>query len=103
MDAKTQKAVIIGLSVAIVAPLIVDEIRKFRNKGKLSTPANTDHSFVNWVGDDDFFEIEGDRTVNGNPHMSLTPLTSKDAMLNFPKFKKYKPFVVSPSKKIKFV
>jgi hypothetical protein len=36
MDAKTQKTVIIGLSVAIVAPLIVDEIRKFRNKGKSS-------------------------------------------------------------------
>jgi len=103
MDAKTQKAVIIGLSVAIVAPLIVDEIRKFRNKGKLSTPANTDHSFVNWVGDDDFFEIEGDRSVETNAYMSLAPLTSKDAMLNFPKFKKYKPFVVSPSKKIKFV
>ncbi len=103
MDAKTQKAVLIGLLVAVVAPLIVDEVRKYRNKKKGDVPTNTDHGFVNWVGDDSFFEIEGERSVNGNPHMSLAPLTSKDAMLNFPKYKKYRPFVVSPSKKIKFV
>jgi hypothetical protein len=103
MDAKTQKAVIIGLSVAVIAPLIVDAIRKYTTKRKGNMPANTDHGFVNWVGDDDFFEIEGDRSVETNPHMSLAPLTSRDAMLNFPKFKKYKPFVVTPSKKIKFV
>ena len=103
MDAKTQKAVIIGLSVAVIAPLIVDAIRKFTKKSKGDMPANTDHGFVNWVGDDDFFEIEGDRSVETNQFMSLAPLTSKDAMLNFPKFKKYKPFVISPSKKIKFV
>jgi hypothetical protein len=103
MDSKTQKAVIIGIVVAVVAPLIVDEIRKYRNKKNSSVPTNTDHSFVNWVGDDDFFEIEGDRSVQENPYMHLAPLTSKDAMLNFPKYKKYKPFVVTPSKKIKFV
>lgn len=103
MDAKTQKGIIVGLLVAIAAPLIVDEIRKYRNKKKSNVDANTDHSFVNWVGDDDFFEIEGDRSVQTNPFMSLTPLTSKENMLNFPKFKKYKPFVVTPSKKIKFV
>jgi hypothetical protein len=103
MDAKTKKAVLIGISVAVIAPLIVDEIRKYRNKDKSNTPANTDHSFSNWVGDDDFFEIEGDRSVKTNPYMSLAPLTSRDAMLNFPEFKKYKPFVVTPPKKIKFV
>jgi hypothetical protein len=103
MDAKTKKAVLIGISVAVIAPLIVDEIRKYRNKDKYNTPSNTDHSFVNWVGDDDFFEIEGDRSVETNPYMSLAPLTSRDAMLNFPEFKKYKPFVVTPPKKIKFV
>lgn len=103
MDAKTQKAVLIGLSVAIIAPLIVDEIRKFRNKDKSTTPANTDHSFSNWVGDEDFLGSEGDRSVEKNLYMSLAPLTSRDAIINFPEFKKYKPFVVSPSKKIKFV
>ena len=103
MDSKTQKAVIIGIVVAVVAPLIVDEIRKYRNKKSSNIPTNTDHGFTNWVGDDDFFEIEGDRSVQGNPYTHLTPLTSKEAMLNFPKYKKYKPFVVSPSKKIKFV
>jgi len=103
MDSKTQKAVIIGIVVAVVAPLIVDEIRKYRNKQNSNIPTNTDHGFTNWVGDDDFFEIEGDQTVKGNPYMHLAPLTSKDSMLNFPKYKKYKPFVVSPSKKIKFV
>ena len=103
MDSKTQKAVIIGIVVAVVAPLIVDEIRKYRNKGNSTIPTNTDHGFVNWVGDNDFFEIEGDQTVEGNPYMSLAPLRSKEDMLNFPKYKKYKPFVVSPSKKIKFV
>ncbi len=103
MDSKTQKAVIIGIVVAVVAPLIVDEIRKYRNKKNSTIPTNTDHGFTNWVGDNDFFEIEGDQTVQGDPYMHLAPLTSKDSMLNFPKYKKYKPFVVSPSKKIKFV
>jgi hypothetical protein len=103
MDAKTQKAVIIGVSVAVIAPLIVDAIRKYTNKSKGNMPANTDHGFVNWVGDEDFLEVEGDRSVETNPYMSLAPLTSRDAIINFPKFKKYKPFVVTPSKKIKFV
>ena len=58
MDAKTKKAVLIGISVAVIAPLIVDEIRKYRNKDKSNTPANTDHNFSNWVGDDDFFDAK---------------------------------------------
>jgi hypothetical protein len=31
MDAKTKRAVIIGIVVAVVSPIIVDEIRRLRN------------------------------------------------------------------------
>lgn len=104
---KTIKTFAIGLTVAIVAPLIVEYIRKQIKKKeaakKPAVEANTDHSFSSWVGDDDFFEIEGDRNVESNRHMSLVPLTSKSRIRNYPQFKKYKPFNVTPAKKIKIV
>jgi|688.fasta_scaffold11311_17 hypothetical protein len=104
---KTLKTLATGLAVAIVAPLIVEYIRKQIKKKEAakqpSIEANTDHSFSSWVGDDNFFEIEGDTNVRTNPFMSLVPLTSKERMKKYPQFVKYKPFSVTPSKKIKIV
>jgi hypothetical protein len=107
MDKKIVITLVSGLLVGITAPLIVDHIRK-RRKQKEATAqprveANTDHLFVQWTGDDNFFEIEGDTNVRTNPFMTLVPLTSKERMSKYPKFVKYKPFNVTPAKKIKFV
>lgn len=104
---KIKKQFLTGLAVAIVAPLIVEHIRKqLKKKEAAKKPyieANTDHGFSSWVGDDNFFEIEGDRNVATNPHMSLVPLTSRERMMRYPEFKKYQPFNVTPAKKIKIV
>lgn len=104
---KTIKTLATGLAVAIVAPLIVEYIRKrIKQKEAAQQPAveaNTDHSFSYWVGDDNFFETDGDQFLENNPFSSLVPLTSKERMKNYPKFIKYKPFSVTPAKKIKFV
>jgi hypothetical protein len=53
------------------------------------------------VGDDNFFEIEGDDNVSTNTHLHLADLTSRERMKNYPTFKKYSKFDVSPAKKIK--
>lgn len=104
---KTLKTLATGLTVAIIAPLIVEHIRKRIKKSEMakkpSVEANTDHSFVSWVGDNNFFEIEGDQFVQNNPYTSILPLTSKERMMNYPKFVKYRPFSVTPAKKIKIV
>lgn len=107
MDLKLIKTIATGLLVGITAPLLVEWVRK-RNKKKEEAKqpkvvANTDHGFVAWVGDDNFFELEGDSNVTTNPHMSLVPLTSKERMSKYPQFIKYKPFSVTPTKKIRFV
>ena len=47
------------------------------------------------------FEIEGDNNVTTNPHLHLADLTSRERMKNYPTFKKYSKFDVSPAKKIK--
>lgn len=107
MDKKVITTLATGLLIGITAPLIVEYVRKrIKKKESEQKPqieANTDHGFVAWVGDDNFFELEGDTNVSTNPHMSLVPLTSKERMKKYPQFVKYKPFVVSPSKKIRFV
>jgi len=107
MNKQTLKTVITGLAVGIAAPLVVEYIKKRIKKAEkakeVKIDANTDHSFVAWVGDDGFFEIEGDNNVSTNPFMSLVPLTSKERMRNYPVFKKYKKFSVTPAKKVKVV
>ena len=107
MDKKIITTLATGLLIGITAPLIVEYVRKrIKKKESEQQPkveANTDHGFVNWVGDDNFFELEGDTNVATNPFMSLVPLTSKERMKKYPQYVKYKPFIVSPSKKIKFV
>jgi hypothetical protein len=99
------KTLLFGLTIGIVAPLVVEAIKKnIRKAEKSSQPnveANTDHSFVAWTGDDNFFEIEGVRNVATNPHMRLAPLSSKESFKQYPVFKKYSKFSVSPAKKIK--
>jgi hypothetical protein len=104
MDKATITKFLIGFAAGVAAPLVVDAIKEYRKKQKAASqpqvPSNTDHSFVAWTGDDNFFEIEGDRNVATNPHMRLVPLSSKENMLNYPKFKKYTPFNVSPAKRI---
>ena len=96
-----------GLAVGIAAPLIVEYIKKRIKKSEAAKApkieANTDHSFSQWVGDDNFFELEGDTNVNSNPHMSLVPLSSRERMRKYPVFKKYSKFSVTPAKKIKIV
>lgn len=100
----TQK-IAIALGVAVAAPLIADYIRKqIKKKEEAAKPkveANTDHSFVAWTGDDKFFEIEGDTKLNGYNSLHLLPLSSKERMKGYPTFKKYTPFNVSPTKRIK--
>lgn len=104
MDAKTKKAVIIGIVVAVVSPIIVDEIRRLRNSKKAKNiEANTDTSFSSWIGDEDFFGIANDKYINGNTHLRATPLYSNEGKRMGLKFRAYKPFVVSPAKKIKVV
>lgn len=107
MNKTTLKTIITGLAVGISAPLIVEYIKKRIKKAEKAKEAkieaNTDHSFVAWVGDDGFLEVEGDNNVATNPFMSLVPLTSKERMRNYPVFKKYKKFTVTPAKKIKVV
>ena len=107
MNKNLTKTIITGLAVGIAAPLIVEYIKKRIKKAeaakKPNIEANTDHSFSQWVGDDNFFELEGDNNVKNNPHMSLVPLTSKERMKNYPVFKKYSKFSVTPAKKIKIV
>ena len=102
MDAKTKKAVIIGIVVAVVSPIIVDEIRRLRNaKKSKNIEANTDTTFSSWIGDEDFFGIANDKYIDGNSHIHATPLYSQEGKRMGMKFRKYKPFVVSPAKKIK--
>jgi hypothetical protein len=105
MEKALVKTLVTGLVIGIAAPLIVEAIKKRIRKAESakqpSVEANTDHSFSNWVGDDNFFEIEGDRYVLGNAHMRLAPLTSKENFKQYPVFKKYSKFSVSPAKKIK--
>lgn len=107
MKKETIKTIIGGLAVGIAAPLVVEYIKKRIKKAEkakeVKIDANTDHSFVAWVGDDGFFEIEGDNNVSTNPFMSLVPLTSKERMRKYPVFKKYSKFNVTPAKKIKVV
>lgn len=107
MNKKLTKTIITGLAVGIAAPLIVEYIKKRIKKAEAAKApkieSNTDHSFSQWVGDDKMFELEGDTSVNGNPHMSLVPLTSKERMKNYPVFKKYTPFTITPTKKYKIV
>jgi hypothetical protein len=105
LDRETLKRFGIGLLAGVAAPLIVEYIKKQLKKredaSQVQIPANTDHGFVAWVGDDNFFELEGDTSIENNPHMSLVPLTSRERMRNYPTFKKYQPFNVTPAKKIK--
>ena len=107
MNGKTIKTLATGLLVGIAAPLIVEfirkEIKKRDARKKPVIESNTDHGFVSWVGDDDFFEVEGDSYVQNSGYMTLLPLTSKERMMNYPQFKKYQPFSVTPAKKIKIV
>jgi len=104
MDAKTKKAVIIGIVVAVVSPIIVDEIRRLRNAKKAkNVEANTDTSFSSWTGDEEFLGIRNDKYINGNTHIRATPLYSNEGRRMGLKFRAYKPFVVSPAKKIKVV
>jgi hypothetical protein len=105
MEKSLRKKLIIGLIAGVSAPLIVEAIKKAYKKYEASKepkiPANTDHGFNSWVGDDNFFEIEGDNNVTTNPHLHLADLTSRERMKNYPTFKKYSKFDVSPAKKIK--
>ena len=107
MNKAAIKILVTGLTVGVAAPLIVEYIKKRIKKAEAAkaprVEVNTDHGFSQWVGDDNFFELEGDTSVNTNPHMSLVPLTSKRRMRQYPTFKKYSPFSVTPAKKIKIV
>ena len=101
MNKAAIKILVTGLTVGVAAPLIVEYIKKRIKKAEAAkaprVEANTDHGFSQWVGDDNFFELEGDTSVNTNP------LTSKRRMRQYPTFKKYSPFSVTPAKKIKIV
>ena len=105
MNKAAIKILITGLTVGVAAPLVVEYIKKRIKKAEaakaLKIEANTDHGFNSWVGDDNFFEIEGDNNVTTNPHLHLANLTSRERMKNYPTFKKYSKFDVSPAKKIK--
>lgn len=104
MDAKTKKTIIVGVIVAVISPIIVDEIRRLRNAKKAKNiEANTDTSFSSWTGDEEFLGIKNDKYINGNTHLRATPLYSNEGKCMGLKFRAYKPFVVSPAKKIKVV
>lgn len=93
-------AILVGVSAPLIAEFIKKRIKKAEQAKEKPIEANTDHSFKSWVGDDNFFEIEGDTNISDNPHYRLLPLTSKERMMSFPHFKKYSPFNVSPAKKL---
>jgi hypothetical protein len=96
-------ALLVGVSAPLIAEYIKKQIKKREDAKKPKVEANTDHSFSSWTGDDNFFELEGDTTVNGSKSMHLLPLSSKERMKGYPVFKKYSKFNVSPAKRIKVV
>lgn len=107
MKKVTLKQVAIAITVGVAAPLIAEYFKKRIKKAEQAKEkpieANTDHSFIQWVGDDNFFELEGDTNIADNPHYRLLPLTSRERMKMYPTFKKYAPFNVTPAKKVKII
>lgn len=108
LDSKSKKGLFLGILVGVAAPLIAEyikkQIKKYEDAKKPKVDSNTDHSFSSWTGDDKFFECGHDHFVNdANSHTHLLPLSSKERMKNYPVFKKYSRFNVSPAKKLKIV
>lgn len=87
----------IALFVGVASALVVDEIRRRRNK-QTKVPSSTDHNFSNWVGDNQFFEIEGDNSVERNRHMKLADIGRKNMIMHTTR---YTQFNVSPAKPIR--
>lgn len=97
-------ALLVGVSAPLIAEYIKKQIKKREEAKKPKVEANTDHSFVAWTGDDNFFETKEDKFVNhSHSSMYLVPLSSKERMKGYPVFKKYSKFNVSPAKRIKVV
>jgi hypothetical protein len=101
LDIRTTKAIIIGVVVAVVSPIIVDIIRKRMNKPKTNIETNTDHGFSSWTGDEDFLGIKGDKYIDGNPSIHVVPFQEVGQHRERLKIKKYRPFNVSPAKKLR--
>ena len=103
----TAKKIGIALLIGVSAPLIAEYIKKLMKKReeakKPKVEANTDHGFSSWTGDNNFFEIDGDTRIDQTPSLYLVPLSSKERMKNYPVYKKYSKFTVSPAKKLKIV
>jgi hypothetical protein len=105
LDKKAQKNLLIALIVGVSAPLLADaikkQIKKKEDSKKPKTDANTDHSFSSWTGDENFLESKYDHFVNQSAKTQLVPLSSRERLKNYPVYKKYTPFDVSPTKKLK--
>jgi hypothetical protein len=105
-DDKNKTQLILAIVAGVTAPILADFIKKQIKKRQESknpkVDVNTDHSFKSWTGDESFLDASHDHFVNEkNSHMYIVPLSSKERMRDYPTFKKYSPFNISPSKKIK--
>lgn len=96
-------ALLIGVSAPLIAEFIKKQMKKREEAKKPKVEANTDHSFVAWTGDNNFFEIDGDTKIDRTPSLYLVPLSSKERMKKYPVFRKYRKFDVSPAKRLKVV
>ena len=96
-------ALLVGVSAPLIAEYIKKQIKKREEAKKPKVEANTDHSFVAWTGDNNFFEVDGDTKIDKSPSIYLVPLSSKERMKKYPVFKKYSKFDVSPAKRLKVI
>jgi hypothetical protein len=106
LDKKNKTQLILAIIAGVTAPILADyikkQIKKRQESKKPKVDVNTDHSFKSWTGDESFLDASHDHFVNEkNSHMYMVPLSTKERMRDYPTFKKYTPFDVSPPKKLK--